>query len=138
MNKKCVNLGSLTTKINVMNKIRALFLGLIAVFAVNTVMADETKTNELKAKEKTKMLTSQIMLTAEQMPQVEALYLEGFNKLDQIKAEKSTVTTEDKQAVINEQETKLKAILTADQWTKYETTKIRKAEKVSKTSTTTK
>jgi len=121
-----------------MKNIRALFLGLVAVFAVNTAMADETKTNELKAKEKTKMLTSQVGLTAEQMPQVEALYLEGLNKMDQVKAEKSTVSAEDKQAVVTEQETKLKAILTAEQWTKYENTKIRKAEKVSKSSTTTK
>lgn len=119
-----------------MKNIRSLFLGLVAIFAVNTAMADEAKPNELKAKEKTKMLTSQVILTAEQMPQVEAIYLEGFNKLDQIKAEKSTVTADDKNAVIATQETKLKAILTADQWTKYENTKIRKAEKMSKTTTT--
>lgn len=121
-----------------MKNIRTFILGLIAVFAVNIAMADETKTNEIKAKEKTKRLTSQVMLTAEQMPQVESIYLEGFNKLDQIKAEKTTITTEDKQAVITEQETKLKAILTADQWTKYENTKIRKAEKLSKSSATSK
>ena len=120
-----------------MKNIRSLILGLVAVFSLNTVMADDTKGNELKAKEKTKNIAAQINLTAEQMPQVEALYLEGFNKLDQIKAEKTTISEEDKNAVVTEQETKLKLILTADQWTKYESYKARKTAKTANKATAT-
>ncbi|MFZ5553847.1 MAG: hypothetical protein ACOZCO_12095 [Bacteroidota bacterium] len=121
-----------------MKNIRALLLGLVAVFALNTAMAGEEKTNEMKAKDKTKTLTAQVGLTAEQVPQVEALYLEGFNKLDQVKAEKTTVTNEDKQAIIAEQEAKLKTILSEEQWAKYESVKARRAEKATKVTTTTK
>lgn len=88
----------------------------------------DPKTPEEKATRQTEKLKKELALNEEQAPKVKALLLQQQQEIETIRTKYANAT--DKKSERNElitsrekNETALKEILTADQWTKYETAK---------------
>jgi periplasmic protein CpxP/Spy len=109
-----------------------LVLGLILSFvAVNAQTAQQQPTAQERAHNQAIKLQKQLMLSDDQTARVEPVILARINEVDAIKADASK--TDDQKRAATEQvrtakDTELSAILTPDQYKKYQLLQERKAK----------
>jgi periplasmic protein CpxP/Spy len=116
-----------------MKKVIFLLIGFVATLSFAQSADKAAKTPEQKATHHSEMLTKKLSLSPEQKQSVYTLILERVNKANAVRAK---YTTGDKKSmhkelkpIIDDFNTKIKAILTADQVTKWEQFKAEKKAK---------
>ncbi len=89
------------------------------------------KTPEERATHYTEWVNKQVTLTAEQVTQVKAINLETATKMDEAETIADHKEKIEKiKALQEERDTKLRTVLTPEQWAKYETAKAEKKEQM--------
>lgn len=100
------------------------FMGMLGVLMLSATLTfaqqGQNRTPEERAQRQTEQLTKQLSLSADQTTKVQALSLERAKKMEELRAGGERPDREKLQALQTDFDTKLKPVLTADQWTQYE------------------
>ena len=107
-----------------MNLLAILLMMSVSLFAQSNDSTEMARrTPEERAKMQTARLTKELTLTADQSPKVQAIVLDRIQKTDQLRAQKSGDRRQNFtqiKAINDDYNTKMKALLTADQYTKFQ------------------